>query len=186
MERLAVLRKLASGDAPQLALLNSMYDNEQRGGMSMGRTEAMMDANVQSGLARNLIAASAKHQATQALPPARTRSQQQTVSQTAGAPPVSRELANALGRHQTRQQPRGRGQPQQQQQQQQQSGRPRAPQPQQQQQQQQGQQGQRAQAPAKGAGRGGGRGSGGSGGRGGRGATEPSSAAHAAAPAASE
>jgi hypothetical protein len=145
----------------------------------------MMDANVQSGLARNLIAASAKHQATQALPPARTRSQQQTVSQTAGAPPVSRELANALGRHQTRQQPRGRGQPQQQQQQQQQSGRPRAPQPQQQQ--QQGQQGQRAQAPAKGAGgRGGGRGGGGGGGRGGRGATEPSGSAQAASLAASE
>jgi len=184
MERLAVLRTLASGDAPQLALLNNMYDNEQRGGMSMGRTEAMMDANVQSGLARNLIAASAKHQATQALPPARTRSQQQTVSQTAGAPPVSRELANALGRHQTRQQPRGRGQPQQQQQQQQQSGRPRAPQPQQQQ--QQGQQGQSAQAPAKGAGRGGGRGGGGGGGRGGRGATEPSGSAQAASLAASE
>ena len=184
MERLAVLRRLEAGDTAQLALLNTMYDNEHRaGGMSMGRTEARLDIGIQAGLTRNLLAASARNLAAQAAPPARTRTQQQTASQAAGTPPVSREFADALGRHQTRQDrrrqqqqqqqppPRARAQPQQHQQQ-----------PQQQQQQQQ----QRAPSPPAGAGRGRGGGRSGGGGRGGRGSSEPSGAARAAPPAASD
>ena len=187
MERLAVLRRLSSGNHEELALYNGLYDAEHRNTGSMGRTEAVVDASVQSGVTRNLVAASARAAAQRALPPpARTRQQQQTAQQTASAAPITRTLADAVGRHNSQQAGRGAGQGgrQQQQQQQQQGSRTRPQQQQQQpQQQQQQQQQQRAQQPSKGAGRGGGGGGGGGGrgasgsGRGGRGAGSSSSEA---------
>ena len=87
MERLAVLRRLSSGNHEELALYNGLYDAEHRNTGSMGRTEAVVDASVQSGVTRNLVAASARAAAQRALPPpARTRQQQQTAQQTAAQP----------------------------------------------------------------------------------------------------
>ena len=187
MERLAVLRRLAQGNDEELALYNGMYNKEHTRAGQLGRTEALVEASVSSGVTRNLIAASARAVAQRSLPPARTRQQNQTAQQAGGAPPISGRLADAIGRHNNRQSGRGgaRGGGQQQQQQQQQQGSSRQHQQQQQQQQQQQpqqQQQQRTQQTSKGAGRGpGGRG----GGRGGRGGGAGSSGAEPS-PAASE
>ena len=168
LERLAVLRKLNSGNQSELALFNNLYNSEHRATGGMGRTETRVDSGVQIGVTKQLVAGSAREQVAKHLPPpARTRNQIQTQRE-AGAPKVNKELHDALGRQQTQQQaaapkPQGQRQPQQQQQQQQQrqQQRQQSAQPHQQQQQQQG-----------GKGKGGGRGGDG-GGRGGRGNGAP-------------
>ena len=83
MERLAVLRRLSQGNEEELALYNGMYNREHTRAGQMGRTEALVDATVSSGITRNLIAAAARVQAQRTLPPTRTR-QNSAAAATAG------------------------------------------------------------------------------------------------------
>ena len=72
MEPLAVLRRLAQGNDEELALYNGMYNEEHTRAGQLGRTEALVEASVSSGVTRNLIAASARAMAQKALPRNRT------------------------------------------------------------------------------------------------------------------
>ena len=68
LERMAVIRKLGKGEEAELALYNTMYDNEEHMSGAQGESERAVDAAAAAGAARVLTALSAKERAQKALP----------------------------------------------------------------------------------------------------------------------
>ena len=68
LERMAVLRKLGKGEEAELALYNTMYENEEHMSGAQGESERAVDAAAAAGAACVLTALSAKERAQKALP----------------------------------------------------------------------------------------------------------------------
>ena len=112
LERMAVLRKLSKGQQHDLAIYNTMYDNEERATESRGVSEASVDAATAMGRTKCLIQMSARARAQAAvgggLPPTRTAAQKLAARQAA-----KERAAPSGGAQHQQQRPAAQPQPQQ-------------------------------------------------------------------------